>query len=52
MYNTLYSYPILMKVQYFDSFSKKTEIYFTKIRLVGAELCYAGRRTDAQTSRS
>jgi hypothetical protein len=34
-----------------DRFSKNTEIYFIKIRLVGAELFIANGWTDGQTDR-
>jgi len=45
--STLYSRPILMKLEFSVRFSKKPQISnFTKIRPVGDEFCHANRRTD------
>ena len=47
MYSTLYSYPIVMELDFIDGFSKNIEISnFMKIRPEGAELFHADRRTD------
>jgi hypothetical protein len=44
--NIRYSCPILMKIEFFDRFSKNNQIYFMKMLSVGAELFHAYRWTD------
>jgi len=51
MYNTRYSCPILMKLDFFYSFSKNIQMYaFMKIRPVGAELFDADGRREVQAN--
>jgi len=53
MQNTRYSCQILIKLEFFYTFSKNTRTSnFTKICSVGAELFHADERTDGQTWRS
>ena len=50
MYNTGYSYPILMKLDFLNKFSKKNQTpNFMKIRPVGTKLFHENRQTDRQT---
>jgi hypothetical protein len=50
MKSTRYSYHILMKLEFFDRFSKITQISnFMKILSVGAELYHAGGLADGRT---
>jgi hypothetical protein len=48
MYSTRYYFPILRKLQFLDKFEKKYKksANSMKIRRVGAEIFYAGGRTD------
>jgi hypothetical protein len=49
MQSTRYSCHILMKLEFFYTFSKNTQISnFTKIRSLTAELFHADERTDRQ----